>query len=206
MRPEDLARALPPGLMVMGHTQEDGATIVLLGADGGFWDALCAAPEMAHPDPVDRWSERVVGQLAADLGAEALFPFGGPPYQPFIRWAYDSGRAWQSPTGMLVHDQAGMMISFRGALRFARDLGWARPDGQSPCDTCATRPCETACPVGALSVGAQYDVPACHAFLDSADGAECMQAGCAVRRACPVSQSFARPEAQSAHHMRYFHR
>ena len=57
-------------------------TLVLLGPDGpGFWTIFRASPEVGDgaPDPLDRWSERVIGALAARLGAAALFPFGGPP-------------------------------------------------------------------------------------------------------------------------------
>ncbi|NRB35719.1 MAG: ferredoxin [Rhodobacteraceae bacterium] len=205
MTPQRLQAALPKGLMLMGHLVEDGQSLVLLGADAAFWAALQDAPEFAAPDPVDLWSLRVVGDLAQALGAEPLFPFGGPPYQPFIRWAFDTGRAWPSPTGMLVHDLAGLMISYRGALRFDHDLGWAPDTGASPCDSCAEKPCITACPVSALSGTAPYDVPSCHAFLDTEDGADCMGRGCKVRRACPISQGFGRSDAQSAHHMRSFH-
>jgi epoxyqueuosine reductase len=53
--------------------------------------------------------------MACDLGAKALFPFGGPPWHPFIAWAKRSGRAWESPVGFLVHDQAGLMVSYRAA-------------------------------------------------------------------------------------------
>jgi epoxyqueuosine reductase QueG len=95
------------------------------------------------------------------------------------------------------------MVSFRGALalkeRMALPAATARP-----CDECA-KPCLTACPAGALT-GAGYDVPACHAFLDTADGGDCMNGGCLVRRACPVSQSYARIPEQSAYHMGQFHR
>jgi len=53
---------------------------------------------------------------------------------------------------------------------------------------------------------AGYDVPACHAFLDTSAGQDCLTTGCAVRRACPVSQSYGRVPEQSAYHMRQFHR
>lgn len=78
------------------------------------------------------------------------------------------------------------------------------PPVARPCETCAA-PCLTACPVGALT-GAGYDLPACHAFLDRPEGAECLSAGCLVRRACPLSQSYARLPEQSGYHMRQFHR
>lgn len=204
------------GLIVMGALHPgraqakglDSGTLILLGAGAEFWRVLTTSPEGqdAAPDPIDRWSVRVVTALAETTGAEPHFPFGGPPYAPFIDWAEKSGRAWPSPTGMLVHDTVGLMISYRGALHFADEFALPMTDGTSPCTTCVGRPCITACPVGALGIDAPYDVPACHAFLRTGPGADCMTQGCAVRRACPVSQRFGRDPAQSAHHMQAFHR
>ena len=180
-------------------------TLVLLGAqEPGHWAHLTAQPEWqdGKPDPVDRWSRRVIGGMACDLGAKALFPFGGPPWQPFQRWAMATGRAWQSPVRLLVHDVAGLMVAYRGALAL-KDHVALPATGPKPCDSCA-QPCLTACPAGALT-GAGYDVPACHGWLDS-KGQDCLSAGCLVRRACPLSQSYGRVSEQSAYHMRQFHK
>lgn len=205
------ALAAPHFLDVFGAfhaTEEDGCppgTMVLLSPlEPGFWAHLQAQPEFAGPNPLDRWSERVIGALADRLGGTAHYPFGGPPYAPFISWAKRTGRAWPSPVGMLVHDTAGMMISIRGAILLPEALALPTPPARSPCETCA-QPCLTACPVGALGQR-PYDVPACHAYLDSPEGADCMSGGCRVRRACPVSQRHGRDPAQTAHHMRHFHR
>jgi len=181
-------------------------TLLLLGPDGpGFWPRLQAEPEFtdAGPDPLDRWSRRVIGAWACALRAKAVFPFTGPPYRPFLAWATASGRAWSSPVGMLVHDRAGLMISFRGALGLKSRVALPAPPAAPPCEGCA-RPCLDACPVGALT-GAGYDVGACHAYLATGPGRACLTDGCAVRLACPVSAAFGRLPEQSAHHMRYFH-
>ncbi|APX12483.1 hypothetical protein [Tateyamaria omphalii] len=198
-----VARAVEPyGLMVMGHS----GTRVLIGTDAHWWDVFTQSPEYLNKvqDPVDTWSKRVMGGIAQDLGAKALFPSDGPPYAPFIAWALETGRFWQSPTGMMIHEKAGLMISLRCALEFIEEFE-SVPAGTNPCTSCTPKPCTTACPVGALSEHAPYDVPSCKAYLDTPAGADCMTGGCRVRRACPVSQSFARPEAQSAFHMKAFH-
>lgn len=182
-------------------------TLLLLGpAEPGHWAHLTAQPEWQDgaPDPVDRWSRRVIGRLACDLGGKALFPFGGPPWRPFQAWALRSGRAWQSPVRLLVHDRAGLMVAFRGALALRTHVTLPAA-GSNPCDSCAAKPCLAACPPGALGA-AGYDVPACHGFLASAAGADCMAGGCLVRRACPLSRSYGRLGDQSAYHMRQFHR
>lgn len=188
-------------------TPEGCRSLIMLGPlDPGFWDVLTASVEYQDgaPDPVDRWSARVIGDLAETLGARPLFPFGGPPYLPFIRWAERTGRVWPSPVGLLVHDRAGLWASFRGALAFDHVIA-IPPAGPSPCLSCTERPCLTACPVGALG-HAPFDVNSCHSYLNSTAGHTCMSRGCAVRRACPVSKNYPRAEAQSAYHMSIYHR
>lgn len=181
-------------------------TLILLGPDEpAFWPAFTASSEYLDgaPDPMDRWSARVIGAMAADMGAQAFFPFGGPPFAPFLRWARESRRAWSSPIHLLVHDTAGLFISYRGALGFAHRMDLpAPPLAAAPCPACAA-PCRTACPVGAFSDDG-YDVPACKAHLISDAGRDCLTQGCAARRACPVSQGFGRHPDHSAFHMRAF--
>jgi len=190
----DPADGAPPGT----------ATLMLLGPAGpGFWDVFRASPELGdgEADPLDRWSARVIAGLAGSLGASAVFPFGGPPWAPFTAWARRSGEAWESPVGLLVHARLGLFVSYRGALAFRERLDLPSA-GSRPCDACSA-PCMTACPVGALA-GRGYDVAACHGFLDTRPGRDCLGRGCAVRRACPVGAGL-RPEAQSAFHMADFH-
>jgi hypothetical protein len=116
-----------------------------------------------RPDPIDRWSRRVIGHMACDLGARALFPFGGPPWHPFIAWALRPGRAWESPVGFLVHDQGGASWSpIRGALALNQTGSTCRTTQMPPCAECPA-PCLTACPVGALSRNG-YDAAAATAI------------------------------------------
>lgn len=212
---EDAAGLL--GLQVYGALRPDrqkvkqlsSGTLLLLGTGGEFWSHFLQSPEFADqaPDPIDRWSSREIGALAKRLGAQAYFPFGGPPYTPFVSWALSSGRAFTSPSQMLVHDTVGMMISFRGALHF--DQGFDIPPpllAHSPCVTCATKPCLNTCPAHAMIEGGPYDLTACHSHLDTPAGKPCMSQGCLARRACPLSRGAERSYDQTAHHMRYFHR
>lgn len=199
------------GLMLMGafHPDkaegmaQDAGTIVLLGPSPDFWPIFKSSPEFTHPDPIDRWSTRVITSLANRFDAVPVFPFGGPPYAPFLRWAKLTGRAWDSPVGMLVHDTTGLMVSYRGALLFSEPLDLPGVVPAKPCDTCSDRPCLTACPVAALGQNG-YDIPVCTAFLDTDAGKDCMNRGCHVRRSCPASRGAGRHEDQSAHHMRIF--
>jgi epoxyqueuosine reductase len=183
-------------------------SVLLLGPlEPGYWAHVKGQAEWLEyivagkTDPIDRWSRRVIGGMACDLGAKALFPFGGAPYHPFYQWALRTGRVWDSPVRLLVQAEQGLMVSFRGALALKQRV--VVPVAVSPCEGCA-RPCLTACPVGAL--GAEgYDVPACRGYLSGPSGGDCLNFGCAVRQACPVSQGYARLAEHSAYHMGTFH-
>jgi hypothetical protein len=182
-------------------------TIVLLGAaGGGLWPSFSASEEARDgaPHPLDRWSRRVVGALARRFGAAPLFPFDGPPFLPFQRWARRAGPESPSPLGLSIHATDGLWRSWRGALAFAEALDVPPPEiAPRPCDDCAGRPCLSACPVGAFSDGG-YDVARCAGHLFSPAGAPCMSGGCLARRACPVAPHLAYGPAQAAFHMRAF--
>jgi hypothetical protein len=205
--------AAAEGLAIVGafHPEPgDGAprgigTLCLLGArDGAMWAAFSASPEAADsaPDPLDRWSTRVIGRLADELDAVALFPFGGPPYQPFQRWAARGEGAVPSPVGMQVTPTRGLWASYRGALGFREALALPGRDAANPCDGCPA-PCLTTCPVDAF-VGGSYDVPRCVAHITTAAGEACRTRGCQVRHACPAGRDATPPAPQCAFHMEAF--
>jgi hypothetical protein len=184
-----------------GPPRKDGSLVLISPAEPAFWPQFNRSAEYRDgmPDPMDRWSRRVGDLLARDFDALALYPFGGAPFLPFYTWALRSGRAWASPIGFLVHDTGGLFISYRMALL----VPWLADTraGQRPCDTCAAKPCAPACPVDAFSDG--YDVTACKDHLRSTSGKDCMDKGCAARRACPVGQGNRLP-AHAAFHMEHF--
>ena len=64
----------------------------------------------------------MIEALARDLGALALFPFGGPPFWPFQQWARRSEPVHPSPIGLLIHPRYGLWHSYRGALGFREAL------------------------------------------------------------------------------------
>jgi len=181
----------------------DWQSAVLLSPDGrAFWPHFQTSAEArdAAADPLDRWSARVIGQMARRCNGLALFPFGGPPHHPFHAWALRSGRAWASPLRLLVQERDGLFASYRGAIVLRAALP-VQP-ASAPCRGCA-QPCLSACPVSAFS-DSGYDLAACHSHLDSGAEQDCMGQGCKARRACPVGAD-RRDPAQSAFHMKAFH-
>jgi hypothetical protein len=197
--PADAVPPLPDGAPV--------ATLMLVGTVGrGQWPAFAASPEATdnRVDPLDRWSRRVIGALATELGACPLFPFEGPPWLPFQGWAMKAEPVHRSALGMLIHPQWGLWHSYRGALAFAGS--WTLPAqarAGNPCDRCRAKPCLTACPVGAFSAE-RYDVDSCAGHLRGADGGDCLERGCRARRACPVGDTHRYEAAQAAFYMRAF--
>jgi hypothetical protein len=132
-----------------------------------------------------------------------LFPFDGPPFLPFQRWAQKAEPVHPSPLGILIHPDWGLWHAYRGALAFAERIDLPLPDRRSsPCESCAGKPCLTACPVGAFT-SAAYDVPTCVTHISAPAGAECIT-GCLARRACPVGLGYHHIAEQARFHQRAF--
>ena len=182
-------------------------SVLLFGFVGAAqWPNFAGSPEAAdgRPDPLDRWSRRVLTELADRFGAKPLFPFEGPPYWPFQAWARRAEPVSASPLGLLIHPDYGLSHSYRGALAFAQEIELEQPPRRaSPCETCADRPCLFACPVGAFS-SAGYAVDVCAAGLRSPAGADCLGSGCRARGACPVGRDYAQSAGQAQFHLAAF--
>lgn len=197
--------AVPP----LGDGRPAG-TVVMVGNVGQptgdpMWRAFAAmrAP-FSGVHPMNDWTRAAIDPLARAVGAHALYPFHGPPYHPFQRWAMRAEPVFPSPLGLLVHPQHGLWHAYRAALVFAGEVAMPpRAEAASPCDTCAGKPCLAACPVDAFSPKG-YDVPRCVAFLQSGTGDDCLDKACRARRACPVAPDRAPETAQARFHMEAF--
>jgi hypothetical protein len=192
--------ALPPG---------SARTVVLLGFTGSRqWPQFAQAAEADDglPDPLDRWSRRMIGMLAREFAAQDVYPSGTAAAPlPFQRLALRSEPVHRSPIGLLIHERFGLWHAYRGALLLeaALDLPPERESRGHPCATCEAKPCLGSCPVGAFRP-AGFDLEACVDHVVSEAGRECRDSGCLARRACPVGTEF-RYEAEHARfHMQAF--
>jgi hypothetical protein len=184
-------------------------TLVLLGNSGSsLWPQFSKSAEYQDglDNPLDRWSVRKGKVLADELGASVYFPFGGPPFQPFIRWAKKAENLQSSKIGMLMHPEYGLWHAYRMALAFAELFVLdAEPTTEPPhaCDSCKTQPCFSACPVDAFSDN-HYDVDRCVHYLNDNVEAECNRYGCIARRSCPEGVPFRYKQSHAQFHMKQF--
>lgn len=211
---QDLTDRLAPlGLILRGGFQAEAAdgapagtaTVLLVGNAGSDLWRRSGKALRDEPDAMDTWTKRVMDPIGDSVGAAVLYPFGGPPYHPFQRWAKKAEGLHSSPLGILIHPKFGLWHAYRAALCFGDRVPVPEmPPGDNPCNACAGKPCLSACPVGAFSETEGYDVPACAAHLKTEDGADCMDLGCRARRACPVGRDVVYDPGQAAFHMQAF--
>jgi hypothetical protein len=184
------------------------ATAVMVGnAGGAMWERFRESRFAGtEPDPLNRWTREVVDAVARELGAGASFPFDGPPYRPFQRWALRAETVWPSPIGILIHPEYGLWHAYRAALLFPVPLALPeRSPATKPCDGCAEKPCLQTCPVSAFGPHG-YDVARCVSHITRSEGADCLGRGCRARRACPVGRAYSYTPPHAAFHMAAFAR
>ena len=184
------------------HVPGSAAFVVLIGNAGPDMFRRFAR-ERAAGQSLDDWTRSATQSLAEGLDARALHPFDKPAL-PFLRWARRAGAGHVSPLGLNIHAQYGLWHAYRAALVFpvAFDVPMQSP-GLHPCESCAAKPCLSACPVNAFS-GKAYDVAGCGRHLQSAEGEACMTGGCQARRACPVGKAYTYETPQLRFHMNAF--
>lgn len=180
-----------------------GRSLVMVGNVGDAMWRACEAELRPVANPLDDWTERVVAPIADAFGASTVYPWS-KPYRPFQQWAARAEAVAPSPLGILVHPDHGLWHAYRAALVFADAIELpARIARPSPCESCAEKPCLSACPVDAFDADG-YDVDACAEFITHAPGGElCRSAGCRARAACPVGRPYG--QAQLRFHMAAFY-
>lgn len=191
-----------------------GRKAILIGNAGPqMWEAFSDSKEYKDnkPDPMNRWTKRVLDLIADEYQAHVIYPFE-KPFWPFQKMAEAALGVRPSPLGILIHPEYGLWHAFRGVLVFDSSHGMmnqisalSRQDEKliHPCDTCVEKPCLTACPVGAFT-GEALKVENCFSHLDSHSSPFCMQTGCQSRKACPVGKYFEYSSEQIQFHMKAY--
>ncbi len=177
--------------------------LVLVGNVGSeLWEKSGAEiAAMTGRDPLDRWTRQTIDPIARSIEGMALYPFDGPPYWPFQRWARRAEGVRSSPIGIQIHPEYGLWHAYRAAILLRTAFDEPRVEQAHPCDTCVDRPCLTHCPVNAFSPDG-YDVDRCvaHVVALQHDTGSCGDVGCLARLACPVGARWRyRPELAQFH-------
>ncbi|WP_350332818.1 hypothetical protein [Coralliovum pocilloporae] len=186
---------------VPGQDAQPG-TIVLVGnAGSAIWQPFNESRVLSDKDAMNHWTEAVLKPIAGRLGCDLVFPFGGPPWYPFVSWADRCTSIVKSPLGMGLHRQYGLFHAHRGAFLFSQRLPLPAEDAANPCDDCTEKPCLSVCPVSAFD-GQSYAYDACKTHLRSGD-VPCWS-GCLARKACPVGRDYHYDPDHAAYHMTAF--
>ena len=123
------------------------------------------------PDPVPRWPHQIIERLAQ-----------------------------QSFVGMAIQTEAGLLVSYRGALELNKSIQVLRHERYCPS---GTKPYMAACTVGALTCS-NYDLNTCWGYIRADPEQSCLSAGYIADRACPISSLHPRMAEHSAYHMQQF--
>ena len=176
-------------LLIQGGVPLGDYTHLLLTGHGGrlFWQKLQAVG-METADPVDTFSTQLTIQFITDyLGNPPhllLYPFGDylVPLTQLGEWV---GWSHPSPIGQGISEQFGVWFAYRTAVLLNGNFPTTpRIQTTSPCQSCAEKPCITACPVGAAQEDTFHITPCVNFRLS--DHSPCADR-CLARLACPVA-------------------
>jgi len=163
------------------------ALAVIVGNSRALWPRFAAAldPAQTHPDPLDRYVERVIEDAIDGARAEIRYAHR-PPYLPMQRIAAVAGLAELRPSHLCVHPVHGPWIAVRAVVVFDADT----PDLPAPA---AAAPCD--CAHGCLPA---FERAAAGGW--DPDDETTWRAWVAVRDACPIGRASRYSELQLRYH------
>lgn len=180
--------------------------LILVGHRGRrFWAAL-QERGMHGAHPVDQFvTECIAASMNGPLLGHAwqqVFP--GPQAMGLQSLGQLAGWHHASPFWVGVHQDWGSWFAYRAVVLADTDLPLTpRLESPSPCDSCASKPCISACPAGALasSQTGAWQLRTCIDYRKLETSA--CQDRCLARNACPVGAAHRYDDAQIRYH--YLH-
>lgn len=219
---DDLSKDVQANLCNENKDNFNGHYLSLIANVGPtFWSALIAQPnthqlvsrtaEMPSTNHVDLFSLNIAEQLLQVSGlagqAEILYPGTAPA--PLIQLGESARWSSPSPLGLGLHAKYGPWFAYRALIKTTKPLQdniaeqtrGENTDNVSPCLTCDSTPCVTACPADAVAVNVRFNIGQCADYRVS-DTSTCNDR-CHARNACPHGIEYQYSDEQHAYHMRH---
>ena len=171
--------------------------LVLFGNGGRqFWNSLKRFGNEGN-NPIDHFSLHLTQTFIEAVAAPAdnnLVIYPSSTYMlPLQQLGTLAGWGTPSPIGNSISAEYGLWFAFRAAFLTTIPLPISQADPRpSPCLTCTDKPCQTACPAGAvLDNASHFKLNDCitHRLKDSST----CQYRCLARQACPIGTTHKYP-------------
>ncbi len=199
----------PTRTSMRADTIDRNARSIILLANGGgdFWRAF-KSHTIAHPgwderaNPLDDFTRTIVESrvLPAASNATPVYPFvADGPTLNFMELGKLAGLAGPSLLGVVVNPVYGPWLAFRAALLVADEIDQpGAAAGFDPCPTCVSRGCINACPTGAVTYPAGWDIPGCLTYRVETQ-MKCAPR-CHARAACVIGPEHRYPDDELEYH------
>ena len=192
---------LPKGLVDQRH---DGLTLCMIGHGGQkLWTKL-KQPLDVQQHPIDHYTMTAVAQFSAktlqDDNVIILYP-SNEIVAPLQRMGRALQLTHQSLLGIDIHAEYGLWFAYRCALLTKAEIPEVLPSPfPSPCEDCQAKPCQTACPAGAVvQTGQEFKLSSCLDYRRTKTSS-CVDR-CLSRLACPVGHEHRYSPEQLRYHM-----
>jgi hypothetical protein len=155
----------------------------------------------SRPDPIDHYAETLLQEFLLANNCtrfEILYPSGDDVIDlralgRIVGWHADSC------LGIGIHREYGTWFAYRAVVVADTDLPLTESaTARMMCESCTAKPCINACPAGAVSADAPFDLDAC-GNERLREESPCATK-CQARLACPVGQAHQYSEEQITYH------
>lgn len=194
----DLA-ALPAELLTSLGDTSAFRQLILIGHGGRLLWQCVKTSGIASPDPIDDYTRRTLAQCFAAALPNNHYRLLYPGNAPLRLQQLGELAGWHQPSPFMVGVDAewGSWSAYRAVvLADTRFTPTPRHLSRSPCPDCTTRPCQSACPAGAVSAGG-FDLGRCVAWRKLP--ASSCEFTCLARTACPAGSEHRYSDEQLHH-------
>lgn len=173
--------------------------ILIAHAGTTFWQALNQNRPQT-PDPVDTFTRNTVDTVFKQALQSRRYDILYPGKLPLDLQALGALAGWHhpSPFWVGVNSCYGSWFAYRALILADSDFvptsPWKEP---SPCASCATKPCISACPAQAMQAG-HLNLERCLNHRRQPESSCRYQ--CVARNACPIGREHRYDTAQMQHH------